>query len=99
MTGVQTCALPICKCSNYAHGIDKALLPRSARVECMSDLAFSALIKTLTVDAQIQITKLRKKIMKYLSMSIIILLCGCVSNSGIIPMGSETYMVSRQAAS
>lgn len=36
--------------------------------------------------------------MKYLILSIFILLTGCAQNSGIIPMGGETYMVSRQAA-
>jgi len=29
----------------------------------------------------------------------ITLLGGCAANSGIVPMGSNTYMVSRQAAS
>jgi len=36
--------------------------------------------------------------MKYSILSIFILLAGCAQNSGIIPMGGETYMVSRQAA-
>jgi len=27
-----------------------------------------------------------------------ILVCGCASNSGVVPIGQETYMVSRQAA-
>jgi hypothetical protein len=36
--------------------------------------------------------------MKYSILSIFILLTGCAQNSGIIPMGGETYMVSRQAA-
>lgn len=30
---------------------------------------------------------------------IVIFAAGCASNSGVIPMGSNTYMVSRQAAS
>tara|TARA_R110001592_G_scaffold363231_2_gene681935 strand:+ start:1587 stop:1865 length:279 start_codon:yes stop_codon:yes gene_type:complete len=29
----------------------------------------------------------------------IVFLVGCASNSGIVPMGNDTYMVSRQAAS
>jgi hypothetical protein len=29
----------------------------------------------------------------------ILFLAGCASNSGIVPMGNDTYMVSRQAAS
>ncbi|WP_317933580.1 hypothetical protein [Halioxenophilus sp. WMMB6] len=28
----------------------------------------------------------------------ICLLAGCASNSGVVPMGNDTYMVSRQAA-
>ncbi len=28
----------------------------------------------------------------------ILLLAGCASNSGVVPMGNDTYMVSRQAA-
>ncbi len=28
-----------------------------------------------------------------------LLLAGCASNSGVVPMGNDTYMVSRQAAS
>lgn len=28
----------------------------------------------------------------------VLLLAGCASNSGIVPMGNDTYMVSRQAA-
>ncbi|MBQ0759106.1 MAG: hypothetical protein KBT72_05585 [Zhongshania sp.] len=28
----------------------------------------------------------------------ILILVGCASNSGIVPMGNDTYMVSRQAA-
>jgi len=33
-----------------------------------------------------------------ISGSIALLVCGCASNSGIIPTGADTYMVSRQAA-
>jgi hypothetical protein len=29
----------------------------------------------------------------------LLLLAGCASNSGVVPMGNDTYMVSRQAAS
>ncbi|MGP4988182.1 MULTISPECIES: hypothetical protein [Pseudoalteromonas] len=36
--------------------------------------------------------------MKYSIISLVIVLAGCAQNSGIIPMGGETYMVSRQAA-
>jgi hypothetical protein len=36
--------------------------------------------------------------MKYSILYIFFLLTGCAQNSGIIPMGGETYMVSRQAA-
>ena len=31
-------------------------------------------------------------------MAFILILSGCAANSGIIPMGNNTYMVSRQAA-
>ncbi len=30
---------------------------------------------------------------------LVLLLTGCAANSGVIPMGGDTYMVSRQAAS
>ena len=30
--------------------------------------------------------------------AVALLLCGCAKNSGIIPTGADTYMVSRQAA-
>ncbi len=36
--------------------------------------------------------------MKYSIISLALFLAGCAQNSGIIPMGGETYMVSRQAA-
>lgn len=36
--------------------------------------------------------------MKYLSIILVSILSGCASNSGVIPMGNDTYMVSRQAA-
>ena len=36
--------------------------------------------------------------MKYIYIAFIIFLSGCASNSGIVPMGNDTYMVSRQAA-
>ena len=36
--------------------------------------------------------------MKYVYMAFILILSGCAANSGIIPMGNNTYMVSRQAA-
>ncbi|WP_201798124.1 hypothetical protein [Photobacterium kishitanii] len=36
--------------------------------------------------------------MKYTILPLAILMAGCAQNSGIIPMGGETYMVSRQAA-
>lgn len=36
--------------------------------------------------------------MKYLSVVSILILGGCASNSGIVQMGNDTYMVSRQAA-
>jgi hypothetical protein len=39
-----------------------------------------------------------ERIMKYLLTVAIFVLSGCASNSGIVPMGSDTYMVSRQAA-
>jgi hypothetical protein len=35
---------------------------------------------------------------KYSIISLVLILTGCAQNSGIIPMGGETYMVSRQAA-
>jgi hypothetical protein len=37
--------------------------------------------------------------MKYILIVICIALFGCASNSGVVPMGNDTYMVSRQAAS
>ncbi|ESS73475.1 hypothetical protein MGMO_20c00300 [Methyloglobulus morosus KoM1] len=37
--------------------------------------------------------------MKYLYKSIVLILSGCAANSGVVPMGNDTYMVSRQAAS
>jgi hypothetical protein len=37
--------------------------------------------------------------MKKLTILIFVSLAGCASNSGVVPMGGETYMVSRQAAS
>jgi hypothetical protein len=36
--------------------------------------------------------------MKYSILPLVFVLFGCAQNSGIIPMGGETYMVSRQAA-
>ena len=36
--------------------------------------------------------------MKKLSWLLVIFAVGCASNSGVIPMGSDTYLVSRQAA-
>jgi 3-hydroxymyristoyl/3-hydroxydecanoyl-(acyl carrier protein) dehydratase len=35
---------------------------------------------------------------KYSIIPLVLILVGCAQNSGIIPMGGETYMVSRQAA-
>ena len=32
-------------------------------------------------------------------LSVFILITGCAVNSGVVPMGNDTYMVSRQAAS
>lgn len=37
--------------------------------------------------------------MKYVYISFALILSGCASNSGIVVMGNDTYMVSRQAAS
>jgi hypothetical protein len=37
--------------------------------------------------------------MNYALMAFVLILSGCAANSGIIPMGNDTYMVSRQAAS
>ena len=37
--------------------------------------------------------------MKYLLLTLALVLSGCAANSGIVPMGNDTYMVSRQAAS
>ena len=37
--------------------------------------------------------------MKFSLMALVLILSGCAANSGIIPMGNDTYMVSRQAAS
>jgi hypothetical protein len=37
--------------------------------------------------------------MKKLIIVLVLFVCGCASNSGVIPIGQETYMVSRQAAS
>ena len=36
--------------------------------------------------------------MKNLLAAAVLVLSGCASNSGIVPMGNDTYMVSRQAA-
>lgn len=36
--------------------------------------------------------------MKPVYLALVVLLAGCASNSGIIPIGKDTYMVSRQAA-
>lgn len=36
--------------------------------------------------------------MKHKALMLTLLLTGCAQNSGIIPMGNDTYMVSRQAA-
>jgi hypothetical protein len=32
------------------------------------------------------------------TMLALLIACACASNSGVVPMGSDTYMVSRQAA-
>jgi hypothetical protein len=37
--------------------------------------------------------------MNYALLAFVLILSGCAANSGIIPMGNDTYMVSRQAAS
>ncbi len=37
--------------------------------------------------------------MKYIIAAICVTFFGCASNSGVVPMGNNTYMVSRQAAS
>jgi hypothetical protein len=37
--------------------------------------------------------------MKYVLITLVLILSGCASNSGIVSMGNDTYMVSRQAAS
>ena len=37
--------------------------------------------------------------MKRISCLVALLMTGCASNSGVVPMGNDTYMVSRQAAS
>ena len=37
--------------------------------------------------------------MKVKPLLFVLILSGCASNSGIVPMGNDTYMVSRQAAS
>ncbi len=37
--------------------------------------------------------------MKYILITLVLILSGCASNSGVVPMGNDTYMVSRQAAS
>jgi hypothetical protein len=36
--------------------------------------------------------------MKYSIISLVLILVGCAQNSGVIPMGGDIYMVSRQAA-
>ena len=36
--------------------------------------------------------------MKYILVITCVALFGCASNSGVVPMGNNTYMVSRQAA-
>jgi len=36
--------------------------------------------------------------MKFVLLLLFVTISGCASNSGIIPMGGDTYMVSRQAA-
>lgn len=36
--------------------------------------------------------------MKAIYCSLVILLAGCASNSGVVPIGQDTFMVSRQAA-
>jgi hypothetical protein len=37
--------------------------------------------------------------MRVEAVAVIVLLTGCASNSGVMPIGQDTYMVSRQAAS
>jgi len=37
--------------------------------------------------------------MKFIYIIPFVFLVGCASNSGVVPMGNDTYMVSRQAAS
>jgi hypothetical protein len=36
--------------------------------------------------------------MKIISILVVVFLAGCASNSGVIPIGKDTFMVSRQAA-
>ena len=36
--------------------------------------------------------------MKYLAIAAVVLMAGCASNSGVVPIGKDTFMVSRQAA-
>jgi hypothetical protein len=40
-----------------------------------------------------------ERLMKYLFAATFFILGGCAANSGIVPMGNDTYMVSRQVAS
>lgn len=40
-----------------------------------------------------------EEMMNFVLMAFVLILSGCAANSGIIPMGNDTYMVSRQAAS
>jgi hypothetical protein len=40
----------------------------------------------------------RKHQLKKVYLSVVVALTGCASNSGIIPIGTDTYMVTRQAA-
>lgn len=36
--------------------------------------------------------------MKALAFAVVLVLAGCAANSGVVPMGGDAYMVSRQAA-
>lgn len=48
--------------------------------------------------ASLDVRRLSGETMKHIFSAMIILLTGCASNSGIIPLGNETFIISKQAA-
>ena len=52
-----------------------------------------------TNGVQLQLAPMRGNIkVKRVPIVVLIVLTGCASNSGVVPIGGDTYMVSRQAA-